>query len=84
MEFQYDPDKNHIKLKFCTEVREHHLSDQKKAPSSWPWESPLQAKMHNDVNHSVGQNFDVTKIISIRYCWKDNLILNKILGETKS
>ena len=43
MELQYDPDKNHIKLKFCTEVREHPLSDpKKKAPSTWPWESPLQ------------------------------------------
>ena len=77
VELRENPDKNHIEIKFGTEVKEHVRNDQKKSPIDWTLGKPFWAHFQNGRFRPNHQNFDVIKIISITYRWKDNLMLSR-------
>ena len=53
----------------------------KKAPSIGPWELP-KFIMADGANGLIGRNFNITKIRSVIYQWKDNVMLIHICIET--
>ena len=71
VELRENPDKKHIEIKFDTEVKEHVRNDQKKPPIDWNFGKPFWTHFENGRFRPNHHNFDVIKIISIIYCWKD-------------